>query len=76
MINAQYFTLVKPHQEHCAQFWSSKFKRDDKIGVIRWLRILNYKERLMKMGLFNLENGSLAQNLIMFFHYRKEKVRE
>lgn len=32
VINPQYLAFVKPHQECCVQFWSSKFKRDVKIG--------------------------------------------
>jgi len=55
---------VKPHLDHCAQFWAPLFKTGrEHIERVQWrttktLRVLEhltYEEQLRDLGLFHLE---------------------
>ncbi|PKU44789.1 hypothetical protein llap_4896 [Limosa lapponica baueri] len=59
-----YSALVRPHLEHCFQFWASQYKRDIDIlervqqrtmKMMKGLEQLSYEERMRHIGLFSLK---------------------
>lgn len=63
--------LVRPHLEHCVQFWARYFKKDrELIGRVQWrdikmtkaLKHLLYEERLRDLWLFSLEKSKLGKD--------------
>lgn len=65
--------LVRPHLQHCVQFWTSQYNRDTDLlkGVqqrttemAKGLEHLSYEERLRKLGPIRLENRRLKGELI------------
>lgn len=69
-------TFVRPHSEHCVQFWGSPVQdRCGSAGVspeettemIRRLEYVSYEERLRDLWLFSLEKKSFREALLQPF---------
>jgi len=69
-----YSALMKPHLEHCVQFWSLQHKKDMELLVlrramkmIRGLERLPCKDRLGELGLCRLEKRRLQGDITVAF---------